>query len=190
MSQVEIWKDIPGYEGYYQASNLGNVRSLFFFNNYYKIRIPREKVLVQTGFPYKFVTLCKDHKRMQLTVHRLIAKTFLDNKDNLPVVNHKDCNKYNNCVDNLEWCTKSQNELHAYANGKITANSKGVLLLDNDNVIKEWTSTNKCSVDMNISREMVSLYCRGRVKTRKYDLVFKEEYGKKISFKKYMLRSK
>jgi hypothetical protein len=170
----EIWKDIPEYEGYYQASNLGNVRSLKFWNNRYKKHYDRIIILKQTNMPtgYKQITLCKDMTRKNYCVHRLIAKTFLKNLNNYKAVNHIDYNKHNNKVENLEWCTYSQNELHSYAHGKITANSKSVKLFDKGIMIKEWTSISKSAKDLNISRKLASLYCHDKVINKKYDLRF------------------
>jgi hypothetical protein len=111
---------------------------------------------------YKQITLCKDMVRKNYCVHRLIAKT----------VNHIDYNKHNNKVENLEWCTYSQNELHSYAHGKITANSKSVKLFDKGIMIKEWTSISKSAKDLNISRRLASLYCHDKVINKKYDLRF------------------
>ena len=81
MTQNEIWKDIPGYEGFYQASNLGRIKSLLFYNNRYKKYSKREKVLKTTTQKtgYLMLTLCKDKKKSNLLVHRIIAKTFLSN---------------------------------------------------------------------------------------------------------------
>ena len=112
----EIWKDIPGYEGLYQASNLGNIRSLVFINNRgdkhrIKMKVQREGVYGRI-----YAMLYKDAKRKNWLVHRLIALTFIPNPNNYPEINHIDGNPKNNRVENLEWCTKSQNEKHAYEN--------------------------------------------------------------------------
>lgn len=98
----EIWKDIAGYEGLYQVSNLGNVKS-FFDNNGKR----RDHILSGGNDTdgYKLVLLYKDKKRSTKRVHRLVAEAFLPNPDNLPQVNHKDEDKSNNCVDNLEYCS-------------------------------------------------------------------------------------
>lgn len=98
----EIWLPIAGYEGIYEVSDLGRVRSLKFGKS--KILIPGK-----TGCGYLFVILCKDSKGKCMTVHRLVASAFIPNPLNLPQVNHIDENKLNNNVTNLEWCTASYN---------------------------------------------------------------------------------
>ena len=110
----EVWKDVVGYEGLYQVSNLGRVRSLdrktknrnglitkrgrilspFIYGGYYCIGLS--------------VLGCKHNKK----IHRLVAESFLPNPNNYPIINHKDENKLNNNADNLEWCTYSYNTLY------------------------------------------------------------------------------
>ncbi len=117
----EIWKDIEGYEGKYQASNLGNVRSL----NYRKtseLKLLKQKT---DGNGYKRVNLYKDGKRKNCRVHRLVAIAFLPNPNNLPVVNHKDEDKTNNNVNNLEWCTQEYNLNYGTRNERASENHKG-----------------------------------------------------------------
>lgn len=97
---MEIWKDIDGYDGFYQVSNLGNVRSSKTKQNIY---------YSDTNKGYFRVNLYKNKKRKSYSIHRLVAEYFLDNPNNYPCVNHKDCNKKNNRVDNLEWCTYKYN---------------------------------------------------------------------------------
>lgn len=113
----EIWKEIPGYEGCFEVSNLGNFRSKDRkvpsrwggFRNY-----PGKPLKVENmGDGYCRIVLMKDASKKRFMCHRLVAMTFIPNPDNLPYVNHKDGNRSNNCVDNLEWCNQSQNERHA-----------------------------------------------------------------------------
>lgn len=94
----EIWKDIEGYEGCYQVSNLGRVKSLKF---------GKEKILTPTinSRGYYHTCLRKDGRSDTVYIHRIVAKAFLPNPDNLPLINHKDEDKTNNRVDNLEWCS-------------------------------------------------------------------------------------
>lgn len=101
----EIWKDIKGYEGLYQVSNFGRIKSVKEFN-YQKI-LKLSKNDARGG--YMQVVLCKNGVTKMFRVHRLVAMMFLPNPENLPQVNHKDENKENNSVDNLEWCTMEYN---------------------------------------------------------------------------------
>lgn len=106
--EKEIWKDVPGYEGLYEVSNWGNVRSL----NY---RGKKGVHILSPGTDkkgYKRVILFKDDKGTTFQVHRLVASTFLVNPNNLPQVNHKDKNPGNNIVENLEWCSLKYNIDH------------------------------------------------------------------------------
>ena len=106
---MEKWRDIPGYEGFYQVSDLGNVRSIRFN----KIRNMKS----WDSHGYRAVELCMNNNRHTVGVHRLVALTFIPNPENKPEVNHKDRNKSNNNVENLEWVTQSENVAHAYRHG-------------------------------------------------------------------------
>ena len=120
MIQDEVWKDIEGYEGLYQVSTCGNVKSLpKVRRNGTGTYIQKERLLKpsNTSTGYKKVELCKDGKRKGFKVHRLVAIAFIPNPDNKPEVNHIDGNKINNNIDNLEWVTSSENSVHAYETG-------------------------------------------------------------------------
>lgn len=101
----EIWKDIEGFEGLYQVSNMGRVKSFHFKRN----------LILNPGNVngYLEVSLYKPKTNKKRLVHILVAKAFIANPENLPEVNHKDGNKSNNRVENLEWVTSSQNKFHA-----------------------------------------------------------------------------
>lgn len=118
----EIWKDIPGYEGYYQISSCGNVKSLPKIKKIFceKEYITKEKILGvdKNSRGYKRIWLSKEGKRKRIFVHRMVAETFIPNPDDKPCVNHIDCNIENNNVNNLEWCTKKENSEHAVKLGR------------------------------------------------------------------------
>lgn len=113
---LEIWKDIIGYEGLYQISNLGSVKSLERYRAYKngKPRHMKSKKLIpgRSKCGYYTVVLYKEGKRKTHTIHRLVAKAFIPNPNNYPYVNHIDENKTNNHISNLEWCTASYNSRH------------------------------------------------------------------------------
>jgi len=113
-SIIEIWRPTKGFEGYYEVSNLGSVRSIdrVVYDKVRKCyRLLKGKTLTirDNGHGYKTVMFCRDHKIYNKYVHILVAESFLDNPDHLPTVNHKDENKENNRVDNLEWCSQYYN---------------------------------------------------------------------------------
>ena len=170
---MEIWKDIKGYEGLYQISSHGRVKSLF---RYKKILKP---ALQTKG--YFYVSLCKPNKNF--TIHRLVAEAFIPNPDNLPCVNHKDEDKTNNHVDNLEWCTYEYNLNFGTRNERIsesllnhTNTSKKVYQYTLDGkFIKEWKSTNECGRN-GYNQGTVSSCCRGKIKTHRG---YKWSYEKK-----------
>lgn len=110
---IEIWKDIKGYEGLYQVSNLGRVKSLENRSNHKNQLIMKQSIV--RG--YKQITLCKNKVQKMYKVHRLVAETFIPNPNNKNQVNHIDGNKRNNCYYNLEWCTASENMKHAFKTG-------------------------------------------------------------------------
>ena len=117
---MELWKDVRGYEGIYQVSNLGNVKSLdreiSFVRNGIDvtyIKTGKQLSLVVGNHGYVICSLCGK----TYLVHRLVAQAFIPNDNNLPCINHKDENPLNNCVENLEWCTyKHNNEYGTHGN--------------------------------------------------------------------------
>ena len=114
---TEIWKDIQGYEGFYQISNLGNVKSLERVvdkgNGILQHRKERIMNKRESVDGYYIAKLNVNKKSTSIAIHILVARHFIDNPNNYPEVNHKDCNRKNNQVDNLEWCTHQQNVEHS-----------------------------------------------------------------------------
>lgn len=116
----EQWKDVVGYEGRYMVSNLGNIKSTFkYSDNKMNKRLNklgyREKNIYigynTSGYPV--VVLRENGKKKFKSIHRLVAEAFIPKKENKNIVNHIDGNKKNNNVDNLEWCDKRENMIHA-----------------------------------------------------------------------------
>lgn len=134
----EIWKDVVGFEGLYKVSNFGNVKSL---------RIGKILIPSITIHGYKRITLCKNGNRENKVIHRIVAEAFLDNPKSLPCVNHKDENKLNNCVENLEWCDIKYNTNYGTCIERRSKNNqKPVNQYDlNMNFIKRYESIKEAS---------------------------------------------
>lgn len=185
---MEIWKDIAGYEGLYQVSNWGRVRSFGNGKNYKYGRILKQS---KNGSGYLFVCLCKNGKKKNYTIHRLVSETFIPNPDNLPQVNHKDENKNNNFCGtpendftdgNLEWCTPSYNSNYGTRNKRASEKktngkmSKSVIqyTLDGE-FVKEWVSLHECSRN-GFHHQNIIRCCRGKYKQYKgYIWKYKKE---------------
>ena len=110
MQVSEVWKDIPEYEGLYQVSNLGRVKSFGRKGNHYKDKLIK---LNKYKNGYIYVHLAKNGINKNVKVHRIVANTFILNPNNFSQINHKDENKENNCVDNLEWCDANYNNKYS-----------------------------------------------------------------------------
>lgn len=162
----EIWKDIKNYEGLYQVSNLGRIKSLtkFINNNPKNIKIgyyTKEKILKPFYNPkgYQLVRLYKNNKNYTKKIHRLVAEAFIPNYENKSQVNHIDGNKQNNKVENLEWCTNQENQKHSWEHnlhkrriGKENKLSKVVYQYDlKGNFIKVWNSVEEARKTLHIS---------------------------------------
>ena len=108
----EIWKDIPGFEDDYQASNLGRIRRVIKNKELFFIR-----TLIVSNRGYHIIHFSINGISKMCRVHRLVAQTFIPNPENKPQINHIDGNKINNHIGNLEWCTAKENDKHAVATG-------------------------------------------------------------------------
>ena len=172
----EIWKDIEGYEGLYQVSNIGRVKSL------------RKNIILKSKIErngYERVNLSVNNIHKDYSIHRMVANAFISNPDNLPQVNHKDENKTNNCVENLEWCDCKYNVNYgtgirrcqlSNTNGKC---SKPVLQYTLDGTfIKEWKSTMDVQRNLGFAQSNISACCRNIRKTAYgYLWKYKKEEG-------------
>ena len=184
----EIWKDIQGYEGLYQVSNLGRVKSLerkWNVINQYDAMFTaknKEKILKASmkSDGYIAVSLCRDGKKKTLSCHSLVAQAFIPNPENKPQVNHIDGNKLNNNVNNLEWVTPSENMKHAYKNGlsnpikNLPRNTSGVNSGSKKAInqfsidgifLRHWDFMKEPSQLLKINYNCISKCCRGLQKT-------------------------
>lgn len=137
----EIWKDIEGYEGYFQISNFGKVKSvqriIWIEGKKPRYKNIRERILKtwKNNSGYEMVALYINGIKKDRTVHRLVARAFIPNENKLPDVNHKNGLKFDNCVENLEWITKGNNEKHKRQ--KIQNKKRGVRW---HTIAKKWVA--------------------------------------------------
>lgn len=160
----EFWKDIPNFPGY-KASNIGRIKSterLVYVNNgkrSYGYSIPEKIMRLSVRGKYLCVTLCLQGKHTNQIVHRLIANTFLENPNNYPEVNHKDENKLNNTVDNLEWCTRAYNKNYGTGNRRSADNRSRKVIQFTDNYYREWKSINEAARNNNVTAGSIKSAC-------------------------------
>ena len=165
-NKTEIWKDIPGYEGIYQVSNEGRIKSIphcIKANKHGGKRIAEERIKnITIGWHgYLWVSLCKNGKSKTYSVHRLVAITFIKNPNEFPAVNHIDGNKENNHVSNLEWCTNHENQMHASRNG-LLPRSKTVICIETG---KLYQSSGEAERETGICGRNIRSACAGKYKT-------------------------
>lgn len=163
----EVFREIAGYNGLYEISNLGNVRSLGMWkkgkgnSSYFQEGRVLKPQKDKDG--YLQVNLYKDGNQKHHKVHRLVATAFIENTDSLPEVNHIDEDKTNNRVSNLEWCTTKYNHNYGTRTERMAeTQSKRPLQLTLDyTLIKEWSSINECGRN-GFCQTAVSLCCRNK----------------------------
>lgn len=173
----EVWKDIVGYEGLYQISNLGRVKSLKrkVYAGRNRMRWQYERILSNNktnGNGYIVVSLNKESKSKNKYVHRLVAEAFLENPNNYKYINHKDQNTFNNNANNLEFCTAQYNSTYRDAHIKRglkfrnnLVNSKKVYQLDeNENIIKEFPSMAEASRELGTNHTSIYACINGKQK--------------------------
>lgn len=167
MGTNEIWKDVNGYEGLYQVSSLGNVKS-----------VRNDRVLKPCihKLGYASVMLYKNNRPKRYNIHRLVATAFLDNNNHYDLVNHIDENKSNNKVDNLEWCSREYNMRFGTARRRMSEkrghearNKKSVLQIDDTGtVIKVFESITQAAREIGTSRTSISQSCNRRKKVNNF----------------------
>ena len=130
MESKEIWKDIEGFEGLYQISNLGRVKSLGRYKKHYSKLVYVPECIRKPGIDkdgYEILPLNKKGNKITQKVHRLVAQAFIPNPDNKNEIDHIDCNKRNNKVTNLRWVTRKENVRHSIDEGHFYHPSKGYI---------------------------------------------------------------
>lgn len=166
MELQEIWKDISNYEGLYQISNLGRVKSLSKKSGFLILKERIMKPTIKDNGYYQ-IALYKNKKGCKKYIHRLVAEAFIPNPNNYPCINHKDYNKANNNVDNIEWCSYSQN--NTYSNCQVVAGaSKRIPVLQCDKngvILKEWECSLRAGQELGFSNSSITACCRGRANT-------------------------
>ena len=166
----ELWKDIEGYEGLYQISNMGRLKALAKPSKGYGYKYAVDRIIkpVRCTNGYYEAHLHVNGDKKIFLMHRLVAKHFIPNPNNLPQVNHKDEDISNNRVDNLEWCTPKYNANYGSRNEKCRERNrrffKPVYQIDKDcgMVIRWWECTNDAAKKLNICPEQIGRVCKGK----------------------------
>ena len=165
----EVWKDIPGYEGLYMASNLGRIKSLPKY--FHKTNRILKNTTDKDG--YDRVILClNSNTRKCFTVHRLVAITFIGNKNNLPEIDHINTIRNDNRVENLRWASRSSNQLNEITRKKLSDKMKGVVFSKETRKKMSDAKKGKKQNEYSIIKSAESRYC---------PVVMKDLDGKYIS---------
>lgn len=170
-SFTEQWKPISGYEGLYEISNKGRVKTLL--RKYYAGHGNNQEFEIKEAFlkqvksktgGYMVATLTKNAKSKKIKVHRLVAEAFIENPEGKPFVNHIDFDPKNNNLNNLEWCTQSENMLHSSKMNRLNRignknyKSKRILCISTGIM---YDGLHECSRQMNIHYQNINKVCRG-----------------------------
>lgn len=179
---MEIWKNIDGFENLYKISTYGRIKSLG--NGKSTNSTTKQERILKTNYSstgYEKAKLFKNGKRHYFSIHRLVALNFLSNDLNKKEVNHKDGNKQNNNVSNLEWVTASENQLHAFKHGlqkskmgKDHIQSKSIKQLDlNGNLIRTFESINQVKRELGFNSYGIIKCCK---KEKRYRTAYKYKW--------------
>lgn len=151
---TEVWLPVRGYEGKYEVSNSGKVRSL----NYHRQGITKELTGNVDKDGYRCVLLRKDNKRKTCFVHRLVATAFIPEIEGKRLINHKDCNRLNNRADNLEWCDAQYNAVYADA---VPKRSRAVYMIDpgTGEIVESFYGTREAERKTGIAHSRIIYAC-------------------------------
>lgn len=164
----EVWKEISDYSGLYEVSNLGRIKSAdrtsWNGSGYFlrKGRILKQNTSTDN---YCYVGLHKDQILKQMLVHRIVATTFIENPLNKNTINHKDGNKCNNSIDNLEWMTSKENSIHAVETGLINSQKAVIQFSLSGEILNEFISIKEASTITGITKGEISAVCNGNRKS-------------------------
>ena len=162
----EVWKDIKGFEGIYKVSNYGRIKSIIRYKRMMKTALDKSGYL-------KICLTDSKHKKHTIKIHRIVAENFIPNTENKEQVNHIDGNKENNRVDNLEWCTQSENMKHAFRNGLILrekgkghhrARAVKQYSIDGE-FIRDWDCIEDIGRELGIHTKNMARCCKGESRT-------------------------
>lgn len=174
--EKETWKDVLGWEGFYEISNTGVVASKEREVSYGSVNYIRKRQKIKQWndfYGYKIVTLCAGGKRGNIRVHRIFAEAYIPNPENKPLINHKDGDKANNDIKNLEWSTYSENIKHGYTKGLNTgmrgkANINKRISIDQYDLkgsfIRNWSSGLEAAKHLKLAISGISLALNGKRK--------------------------
>lgn len=173
---METWKDIAGFEGYYQISNKARAKRLSHMVNSLPgptKRLVKGRILKQVKRRgYLFITLSNGPIKASGLIHKLVAISFIPNPDNLPQINHKNGIKTDNRIENLEWCTASENVQHAWATGLHSTNVAVVAIHKRTKEHKYFNSLSAAARGLSVDRSSVSKVAAGKTRsTRNWNIL-------------------
>lgn len=160
---IEKFKPVQGYAGIYEISNLGRVKSLsrIIERKDGNTRVTEDRIILPflTKCGYHQIVLCKDGVRKKHYIHRLVANAFIENPNKLPIINHKDENKLNNRVENLEWCSAYYNLRY----GKMQAKLVKIDVIDSKgDIVEVVEGIRECERKYNISKYLIKQSSNGK----------------------------